>query len=312
MWEMKLYEHKLNISKSIKKIYCCKGYVYGFTGQSVIVHDECFNELHRVTGLKHVYEGVVSKDGKMMLVPSTDKFFYIISLLDFSVKKYIIAGKQYSSLELEAGCCWDFEENKCVIPVFNIETKDSELRIYDSRTSLFKKHIFHQCRIIFIRRIDNRYLIISQRLGFSDEEHPLSDLAITWFDFNAPDDIITRDIDFFEDALLGIKVIKEEKKILLFGDNIVRCCNYDGQQKEPIFFPWYKKYLTKYLERINDVYIDADIIYIGTTHKLIAIDSKTNEITSIDIVHGVQKIHFQSGCVFVETFSGLRKFSLYN
>ena len=307
--------------------------MFAFTGKQIIAYDKCMHELNKIDGLQYAYCGLLSPDETKLLVVSSSKHFYVISTTDFASEKRVIRGKNYANLECRG--CWSFDGSGIFIPVYNEKQEQSELRVYKADDFSYSCIDFKKYHILYIYQETTlkKYLIIGQNWDYPEHLHPLDDMSLMWYDGQIFD---THPIRGFEDALLSVDLLENKHEIYLHGSESSVVCNYSGKNIsdsinydiqgvsfEKIFEKFNKREDVRHLAedfRLNRIsakeYIhvieyscDKKYCYIGTSMRLLVINTQTGEQISLDIEYGVQKIlELDDGRILISTWSGIKSF----
>lgn len=336
---MKFYEQKINLAKGAKSFLLGDEFFFVFTGKTIVIYNMEMKEIFRIQGLQYVYKGILSPDQSKLLAVSNSNSFYVISLADFSFKKYKIERK--GDVLLEGRGCWTYDE-KVIIPVFDQKKQGTELRVYEILNGMYTHIEIANRRVIYIGQVysEHKYLLIEQNLDYPEDRHPLADTVLSWYDGKKFD---TYHVGCFEDVVLNADLFELEKKIYLHGSEISIICDYYGNFSSTFQIDKQKEYtslkrivehmtlsaekrksLNSIVEQMNMTNFEAseyiyNVLYssngknffVGTSHRIIAIDVETGEQIEKFVEYGVQKIvEIKNGTILIATWGGIRALTI--
>lgn len=126
--------------QACKKAIVTNEYLIILTGRSILILSKTFQLIKRIDGLKYAYEGMVSPDGKMLLIISSGANFYMLSLITLELlwKERVKEGKY---CHLEGKGTWTLDGKCFLLIILDERTYTYTIRCYDAYDPLvYKDH----------------------------------------------------------------------------------------------------------------------------------------------------------------------------
>ena len=117
--------------KNAKRVIVSDRYILVLTGKSLLILNRSYELLQTVSGLNHVYNGVISPDGKKLLLISNGNQFYVISLDTLELEWKCRVKKDFNG-NLEGRGCWSQDGSEILLVVMNEMTLEQRIRHYNS------------------------------------------------------------------------------------------------------------------------------------------------------------------------------------
>ena len=114
--------------KNAKKIIVSESYIVILTGKAIIILDKARNYVKTLDGLKYAYEGLLSPDGKKLLVISNEPEFYILSLDTLEIINHCKLKGTVSGIEGKG--CWSPDGRSVFLILMDKKTESFLLRVY--------------------------------------------------------------------------------------------------------------------------------------------------------------------------------------
>jgi len=314
---MRFVKEKVKQFARAKAVACSENFVVCSSGGQVKIFDKNLSLLQIITGLKYVYQCLISPDEKNILLVSIANLFYIVDLESFFVTKHTMNGKYGDNLEGRG--CWSLDGKGCYFCVESKKKVKSALRIYDDiQSGEYRDLLCDKYWLTSVQAVPKR-----KKYLLTGYDHNTDVSYLIWYDGNIIEEFPVEGLSECN-VISDVRYVENGDYCIVIGsDGTIFCTvegtlikNFDLQETSAKTFSFMDIFQTAHMdveerkriaavskrfgfeemgvpEEIRDVCCsrDGQYFYVATLGNLFCINAQTNQIEcEKDYPYGVEKI----------------------
>lgn len=254
------------IKKTIPGLSHAKGmtmsdnFIVFCTGRKALIYNRNMELMHEFKDLDYVYKAYVSPDEEKLLLVSNGNHFYVASLIDFIISRYVVRGK---TILMEGLGCWSFDSKFFYL----LPTEDagntmfrrysaSDPKSYISIDICNGKYWF--IKMMQIKDIDKYLLIGDDREKFFADRDDCWNIVL--YDGDRCEEYPV--VEMCDEGIWGVDYNSETKRLTIYGmhGTVINCDIY-GKNVSHIEFPEKEQLSGSFSDAFKSIDIADDEIY---------------------------------------------------